>query len=76
MAATESKLGKLHELLADAYINELKGEEITPALLTSVAKFLKDNGIEAVSDDPQMQKLAEEAGNVLDFPFDPKEATA
>lgn len=72
MAASESTLGALHEMLAAKMIEQLKvPEHVTPALLAAVAKFLKDNGIEANSDSPQMKKLREKVGDVLKFPFDP-----
>lgn len=75
MSATETTLGSLHRKLAEAYERELASGELSPALLTSVAKFLKDNGITCEVGDQDMQKLAEKAGNVLDFPFDAKEAS-
>ena len=49
--ASEDALGTLHEALAKKYLailNEGDPEKCTPAFLTSVAKFLKDNGIEVV----------------------------
>ena len=46
--ATEDQLGALHKLVAEIYHQELLKEEIAPALLTSAAKFLKDNDITAI----------------------------
>ena len=51
MAATQSKLGELHELLAEAFTSSIKldmDEQLcNPALLSAAAKFLKDNEITA-----------------------------
>lgn len=51
MAAHKSKLGALHELVADAYTKgielDMESEIFNPALLGSAAKFLKDNDITA-----------------------------
>jgi len=49
--ATEDFLAQLHGELAKGYLEALKkareaDEPVPPALLTSIAKFLKDNGID------------------------------
>lgn len=85
MAANQITLESLHDLLAKEYIKQLEdgtlvldkdGEQValspSPALLTSIAKFLKDNGIDCdPAENPQMGALREAAGDVLQFPFDP-----
>lgn len=74
MAAKEEQLGRLHQLLTDAYIKELeRGEDLSPALLTSISKFLKDNNIDCEGEkDEALQKLKTAAGdNVRQFPFNP-----
>lgn len=71
MAANETKLGQLHDLVADALIQKVKGSVIldedgqevgkmepTAADLQAAAKFLKDNQITcAPSDDNRMGEL-------------------
>ena len=51
MAATQSQLGELHELLARAYRTGIEADMdeqlYNPALLSGAAKFLKDNEITA-----------------------------
>ena len=51
MAAHQSKLGDLHELLARAYADgiqrDIEDDIFNPALLGAAAKFLKDNNITA-----------------------------
>lgn len=51
MAAHKSKLGELHELVAQAYAKgielDLEEQIFNPALLSAAAKFLKDNEITA-----------------------------
>ena len=75
MAAKETRLGSLHELVAETFIRQLENPEaITPALLSAATKFLKDNGIEAELGDEQMEQLKESMGNVTNFPFNPKTA--
>lgn len=46
----------------------------TAAFLSSAAKFLKDNNITCEAGDEQMGELKKAAGNILNFPFDAKEA--
>lgn len=73
MAASEDKLGELHELVTNAYIKALKADGDPPpaALLTSAATFLKQNGITSKPDDDEtLQELRRTAGTITDFPFD------
>jgi len=70
VAAKETKLGKLHETVAQKYIDALNNpEECTAAMLSSAVKFLKDNDITCEADDPQMDELKGQASNVLKMPF-------
>lgn len=75
MAASEKLLGQLHDLLAKGMLQELQEQmangEIKPALLTSIAKFLKDNGMECnpSEDNEVVSALRNEASNVLKLPF-------
>lgn len=45
MAATEDKLGTLHDALAEVLTNAVKAEGTPAAVLAVAAKFLKDNNI-------------------------------
>lgn len=52
MAATEDKLRKLHELVADSFINRIEDDindnlPTDAATLAAAAKFLKDNNVSA-----------------------------
>lgn len=72
--ATEQELADLHAYLAKAYKRELQKDDISPTLLTSVANFLKHNGISCVPDeDEYMQSLKSAAENAMSFPFNPDE---
>jgi len=69
MAAAEKELGELHSLLCTVMKQQLKltDEEgrVNAAVLGHVARFLKDNGIEAAAEySKELQELSEE------FPFD------
>ena len=75
--ATDDLMDALHGALAQTYIDQLKaalasGEGISPALLTSAAKFLKDNGIDRPArDGNQIDELADllpEIADVINFP--------
>ena len=49
--AYEDRMDALHGIVAQAYIEQItaalaSGGPISPALLTSAAKYLKDNGID------------------------------
>ncbi len=74
MAATESKLGELHELITETYTKILRdgipvrneeGEIVgydapAPAYLAGIVKFLKDNEVYATPEGSKaLQKLAE-----------------
>jgi len=74
--ATEQELADLHADLAKAYRRALQGEEVSPALLTSVANFLKHNNISAdPEEDDTLKDLREQAREKVVYPFDPNEAT-
>jgi len=48
MAANETTLGLIHDLLANKILAKLKnGDPIEPAEMGHIIRFLKDNGIEA-----------------------------
>lgn len=69
MAAAEKELGELHSLLCTVMKQQLQltDEEgrVNAAVLGHVARFLKDNGIEAAAEySKELQELSEE------FPFD------
>ena len=70
MAAPETKLGLLHERLADRFLKALDDPECPAAVLNVIAKFLKDNSIECDPNDDKMKALASKA-SALEFPFDP-----
>lgn len=58
LAATEDKLGSIHELTAEYCKQRLEaalatGEPIPPAELGAITKFLKDNNIECTRQDMQ-----------------------
>lgn len=72
LLALHGKLAKTYE----AMLENLPLDEIPPSLLTSIANFLKHNGIvcEAeVGDDDQLNRLRDVARDKL-YPFDPDEA--
>ena len=48
MAAKESTLGALHELVAREMMNRIESGEATPADMSAAIRFLKDNNITAV----------------------------
>jgi len=74
--ATEKDLADLHAALTKAYERELSKDDISPTLLTSVANFLKHNGISCIPDeDEHMQSLKTAAENAMNFPFNPDEQT-
>lgn len=73
--ATDQELAALHGKLAKAYQRALENEEVSPALLTSAANFLKNNGISCVTtEDDELKQLREKVTEKMAFPFDPKEA--
>lgn len=68
-SASEAALSELHNLLCSVMKQQLKitDEEgrVNAAVLGHVARFLKDNGIEAAAEySKELQELSEE------FPFD------
>lgn len=80
--AKASRLAHLHSLVADAFIEALQPQvnpetkqpvPPSPALLTSAAKFLRDNGVECDPEEtPQMEKLRRAvSGDKVLYPFDP-----
>lgn len=69
MRASEDALDALHAALAKTMLAELKAakasdEPIPAALLSAVAKFLKDNGIDAPSRNTALGDLARELGDL------------
>lgn len=75
--ASEDILHELHMLTAESFLAEIRrlkaeGEAIPPALLTSAAKFLKDNGVDrpVKPGDPEdllNEELPELKDNVINF---------
>ena len=62
---TEEKFDELHGLVADSFLEEIRrlqeeGEGLPPAILTSAAKFLKDNGIDRPARDGDTLDLLNE----------------
>lgn len=58
-AATRDLLGSLHALVAEELIAKIKSGEASTADLSTAIKFLKDNGIEAVTaNDTRLSDLA------------------
>jgi len=54
-------LNNIHDLLATHYVNKLKSGELTPAELTAVNNFLKQNDISAdIVESKPMMNLVEE----------------
>lgn len=75
--ATDELMDQLHGTIAESYIAQLKlfkdnGEPVPPALLTSIAKFLKDNGIDRPKRDEEatdkLQDLLPSLSEVVKFP--------
>lgn len=77
MAAKESRLSQLHELVAEVFAIELtrtdedgKPVAVSPAMLAAAAKFLKDNGIDCdPTENEKLKKLAAEGRKHMDVPF-------
>jgi hypothetical protein len=69
MKVTQEVLDAIFTATADGMLEDLKDpEKRTPALLTAALRMLKDNGIQAELDDPQLNKLAERVkDNVMPF---------
>lgn len=63
----------LHGKLAKKYLTmleEIPVEEMSPALLTSIAKFLKDNHIEAGVGNADMTDLEKAMKEMANLPYD------
>ena len=61
MAATTSKLGELHEVVAQELLNRVRSGEASAADIANALKMLKDNGVEARGDkNPTLGSLARE----------------
>ena len=59
MSADVSKLGELHEAVAQELLNRIKNGEASAADISNAIKFMKDNGIEARPDkNAALQSLA------------------
>lgn len=79
MKLDDSILAQLHGDLADAYaeaLRKFKEEgEVPPAnLLTSIANFLKHNGITCgvgTDDEESLKRLRAQAESATEYPFDP-----
>lgn len=57
-AASESKLGALHDKLADLFLEALDLEDVSPQMVNAARAFLKDNDIVCVPvADNRMSKL-------------------
>lgn len=50
MAASESTLGLLHEMVAQHLIDKLGTDDVSAADITAALRMLKDNNITAVAD--------------------------
>jgi len=64
---------KLHGKLAKKYLDILENtplEEMSPAYLTSISKFLKDNRIEAGVGNADMTDLEKAMQDMQDMPYD------
>ena len=55
--ADQNQMNALHQLVAKQFKDALEGGEITPALLSSAAKFLKDNNVVLI---PESQSALDE----------------
>ena len=68
MAATEDKMGALHEAVASLLLQKVQDGTATPAELSTAVKMLKDNGIEAIP--TENNKLGRLAKSLPDFDTD------
>ena len=55
--ASEEILGNLHGELARVFIAQLQAGEVKAADLNVIRQFLKDNGIQATAENPDMARL-------------------
>jgi len=65
-----SIMEQLHEKLAETMLDQLRGEEISPAMLSSIAKFLKDNHIECTGGDTDVTEFEKALKEMNDLPYD------
>lgn len=67
-AAKTEDMEVLHALVARVLSEQLKGDEVTPAMLSTAIKFLKDNGIEAAkgSNNKALNDLASRVGRLAE----------
>lgn len=65
MAATEDKMGTLHEAVVSLLLNKVLDGTATPAELSTAVKMLKDNNIEAIP--TENNKLGKLAMSLPDF---------
>ena len=64
---------QLHGSLAAKYLEILDSmplEDLSPAYLTSIAKFLKDNHIEATAGNADLTQLEKAMREMADLPYD------
>lgn len=71
MAASQSKLAELHEMLAEIMLEDLRqskaeGIPLPAANLGVIRQFLKDNDITATVDADDMRKIRDEFRGVTD----------
>lgn len=55
--ATDAVLSSLHGELAKVFLLQLQSGEVKAADLNVIRQFLKDNGIQATAENPDMAKL-------------------
>ncbi len=55
--ASIETLSTLHNLVAEILIEKLRSGEATAMDVSAAIRFLKDNGIEAAADNPQLQAI-------------------
>lgn len=71
MAKAElSAMEQLHAMAAKVMLGELQSGEISPSMMSTVVRFLKDNHIETTggaSDHSEMEKALEDMNNL---PYD------
>jgi hypothetical protein len=65
MAATEDKMGTLHEAVVSLLLQKVQDGTATPAELSTAVKMLKDNNIEAIP--TENNKLGKLAMSLPDF---------
>lgn len=67
MAANESFLSQLHEVLAEDLLRRIKSGEATASDLNVTRQFLKDNGVECVGrKNPKTKQLVDELSRIPD----------